>query len=420
MQGQNKLVENVFRYEYGKILAILINRFGPAHLEKIEDAVQDALLKAMQIWGYKKVPDNPTAWLLKVARNGLIDAFRRDQKMVLGDKDLVRDIESHPKELSLENSISDSQLKMIFACCHPALSVEYQIILSLKLIGGFGNKEIAKVLLKKEETVAKSFTRAKRKLKEEITTLDIPLEIGLHSRLFVVIRVIYLLFSEGYAPSTGAMVIKKDVCFEAIRLAMLLLENKYCRHADLNALIALMCFHVARFDARMDEKLELVDLEHQDRLKYNQELIKIGISHLEKAGDSDQLSNYHLEAAVSYYHCIAKTFEETDWSRILYLYDLQLKRQYSPIVQLNRIVPYYKVHGVAGALIELDQIARSPHFIDSYLYHAIRATLLSESGQYQEAITAFATAIDYNNNVLEKKHLTKKMNALKNGTYKNT
>ena len=415
MLDQKEIVENVFRYEYGKIMAILVSKFGPGLLEKIEDAVQDALLKAMQVWGYKNVPDNPTAWLLRVAGNGLIDTLRRDKKMITNDEGFNQDIKSLPKELSLENTISDSQLKMIFACCHPALSVEYQIILSLKLIGGFGNKEIAKVLLKKEEAVAKSFTRAKRKLKEEISTLDIPIEIGLQSRLLVVIRVIYLMFSEGYSPSSGDMGIKKDICFEAIRLSMLLYENEYCRHANLDALIALMCFHVSRFDARLDEHMEIVDLQHQDRKKYNRELIQIGIEHLEKSGTkARQPSNYHLEAAVSYYHCVAGSFKDTDWKSILRLYDLQLERQYSPVVQLNRIIPYYKVHGAKKALKALQQYKLGPYFRESKLYHAIRAELLTQMHSYDKAKEALRSAIALTNNKLEKKHWAKKLNALKN------
>ncbi|MEX0288752.1 MAG: RNA polymerase sigma factor [Flavobacteriaceae bacterium] len=413
MQDQKEIVENVFRYEYGKILAILVNRFGPAHLEKIEDAVQDALLKAMQIWGYQNVPDKPTSWLLRVAGNSLIDTLRRDKKMIK-EGEFSKEMKSNPKEIALENSISDSQLKMIFACCHPALSVEYQIILSLKLIGGFGNKEIARVLLKKEEAVAKSFTRAKRKLKEEISTLDIPIEIGLQSRLFVVIRVIYLLFSEGYAPSSGDVAIKKDVCFEAIRLAMLLHENEYCRHPNLEALIALMCFHVSRFDARLDDQMEIVDLEHQDRSKYNKELIQIGIKHLEKSGTkAQQPSNYHLEAAVSYYHCVASSFQKTDWKSILHLYNLQLERQYSPVVELNRIIPYYKVYGPEKALKKLEQYKVSPHFKDSKLYYAIWAELLTQTGSFKKAEEALRAAIDLTNNELEKKHWTKKLEVLK-------
>ena len=195
----NVVIENIFRHEYGKIIAVLINKYGSHHLEKIEDAVQDALLKAMQVWGYKSTPEKPTAWLFRVANNNLIDLFRKQNKEYAYDfKTVVSEIDDViiSKEMTLEDHINDSQLKMIFACCHPSISVEYQLILSLKLIGGFSNKEIAKALLKKEDTVAKSFTRAKKMLKDKIKTLEIPIEIGLTSRLNIVLKVIYLLFSE--------------------------------------------------------------------------------------------------------------------------------------------------------------------------------------------------------------------------------
>lgn len=410
------VADHLFRAEYGKVISALTYKFGTSQLERIEDAVQDTLLKAMQVWAYKSIPENPTAWLLKVANNRLIDKLRRDKKI-----DFEEDIapffsadRSEFDEVKLDNTISDSQLRLIFACCHPSLSQEYQIILSLKLIGGFNNKEIAEALLKKEETVAKSFTRAKKKLKGQIKTLDIPIEIGLQSRLFVVMRVIYLLFSEGYKATSGAQIIKKDICSEAIRLALLLHRNPYCRHPNLDALLALMCFHASRFDARLDENLELVDLEHQDRSKYVQELVQIGRFHLENSGTADQRpSNYHLEAAVSYYHCTAKSFETTDWKSILHLYDLQLHRQYSPVVYLNRMVPYYKVHGAKKALVELQNFERKPNGVKNGLYYAIKAELLNQLQDKQGSKKALKMAIDLTDNELEKNHLTKKLKIIR-------
>ncbi len=413
MKGQNQLVEKVFRYEYGRIMAILVHRFGPAHLEKIEDAVQDALIKAMQLWAYRDPPDNPTAWLLRVAGNRFIDMVRRDTKMVFDESYLKGPVDILPADISLENSISDSQLKMIFACCHPSLPVAYQLILSLKLIGGFGNREIARVLLKKEETVAKSFTRARKKLKDAITTLEIPVEMGLQSRLFVVLRVIYLLFSEGYSPATGALAIRRDICYEAIRLSLLLQDNPYCRHPNLNALIALMCFHVSRFDARLDNNLELVDMEHQDRSKYDRALITIGIRHLENSGTTGRVpSSYHLEAAVSYYHCTAATFADTDWKNILKLYDLQMEQNFSPMVALNRVVPFYKVYGAEKAWILLQQYRDYPNFKENALYHAIAAELLASLKEMAAAREALMAAISITQNELEKKHLRKKLRHL--------
>ena len=416
MPGQRKIIENLFRVEYGKMVAVLLNKFGPSHLEYVEDAVQDALLKAMQVWGYQELPKNPTAWLLRVAGNSLIDRLRREQKVSLkgNNMDLSRDQKELQGEIFLSNSISDSQLKMIFACCHPSLSKDYQIILSLKLIGGFGNTEIAAALLKKEEAIAKSFTRAKKQLKSKITTLQIPLEMGLQSRLTVVLKVIYLLFAEGYSPNSGAYIVKKDICLEAIRLALLLLENKYCDVPNVHALIALMCFHTSRFEARVDENHELVDLEHQDRKKYDKDLIQIGIQHLERASiDVHSPSSYHMEAAVSYYHCIATTFDKTDWKSILHLYDLQLKKQFSPIVRLNRIVPLYKVHGAEVALKEIRQFEESPYAIRNALFYALLATLLIDLGKQGEAGESLDRAMALSKNELEKKHLLKKRKALR-------
>lgn len=403
-------VEHLFRNEYGKVVAVMTNKYGVANLEKIEDAVQDAFVKAMRVWGYKAIPDNPTAWLFRVANNGMIDGLRRDKKMTYVADSKKFESSNLDKEITSKDEITDSQLKMIFACCHPSLTEEHQLILSLKLIGGFSNKELADALLKKEETVAKSFTRAKKKFKSEVQFLQIPVQMGLQSRLFVVLRVIYLLFSEGYSTTTGSQIVKQDICYEALRLALLLMGNEYCKHANLEALIALMCFHAARFDARLDENDDLVTLEFQDRSKYSKELIKIAVHHLENSGTSDRLpSNYHLEAAVSYYHCTAKTFEETDWESILYLYDLQLKQQYSPIVALNRIVPFSKVNGAKKALSELKTVEKEANFTSNGLFYAIKADLLFQlnANEHQETLLK---AIDLNENELVKKHLRKNLN----------
>ncbi|MDT0606077.1 RNA polymerase sigma factor [Croceitalea rosinachiae] len=412
MQNQNlsNTIDHLFRNEYGKIVSILTNKFGIAYLEKIEDAVQDTFLKAMQVWAFKSVPDNPTAWLFRVANNSLIDYLRRSKKINYVDDTSYFEESSSEKVMKLADEISDSQLKMIFACCHPSLSQEYQLILSLKLIGGFSNKELAEALLKKEETVAKSFTRAKKKFKQEVQFLSFPIQMGLQSRLFVVLRVIYLLFTEGYSSTSGSHILKKDICYEALRLALLLRENEYCQHPNLEALIALMCFHASRFDARLDEKGELVTLQFQDRSKYNQELFGIGVRHLENSGTEGNLpSNYHLEAAVSYYHSSAKTFTQTDWESILHLYDLQLRQQYSPIVALNRIVPYSRVKGAKKALVELEKLEKQSNFTTHGLFYAIKAELLNEIGPREECNSILRKAIGLSENDLVKRHLEKKL-----------
>lgn len=410
--NHNTTIEHVFRHEYGKITSILVHKFGPNYLEKIEDVVQDSFLKAMQVWGYKEMPQNPTAWLLRVANNGLIDAFRKDKK-IQKDNNVSAFLEEaivDEKEISLDSTIQDSQLKMIFACCNPSLSTENQIILSLKLIGGFSNKEIARALLKKEETVAKSYTRAKKKFKESIKTLEIPVEMGLSSRINIVLKVIYLLFTEGYTASIGEVVIKRDICYEAIRLALLLLENKSTNISETHALIALMCFHASRFDARIDEDNELVDLEHQDRSKYNRELIRIAVGHLKTAKEKPANNpSYFLQAAISYYYSDASSFHEIDWKNILKLYDLQLKYADSPIVRLNRVIPFYKVHGCEKGLECLEAINKAKQFQGNGLFYSIKAQILQELNQETEAKKVLKKAISLTKNEIQKRHLMKKL-----------
>ena len=409
--NSNEIIEHIFRHEYGKIVAILVHKFSPSNIEKIEDAVQDALLKAMQVWAYKSIPHNPTAWLLKVANNNLIDILRRDKKSLLQESDSLFDtIKMKEDDIFLNNTINDSQLKMIFACCNPALSTEYQIILSLKLIGGFSNKEISKALLKKEDTVAKSFTRAKQQLKKCVKTLDIPVEMGLNSRVNVVLKVIYLLFSEGYKASSGENILKKDICFEAIRLALLLLENKSTTTKQAHALIALMCFHTSRFEARVNDNNELVDLEHQDRSKYDRELITFGIQHFGHATETDDVPvQYFLQAAISYYHCVASDFNSTNWGGILNLYNHELKYQYSPIIELNRLVPYYKLYGAKKGLVELERFEKSPNALKNALFYSIKAELYKELNDKENSRKALDQAINLTDNEMQKKHLNKKL-----------
>ena len=401
-------LDHLFRNEYAKIIAILTKRYGVNHIEDIEDVVQETFVKAMKVWGYRTIPDNPTAWLLKVANNGLIDILRRQRKISPDAEVSKQESTASERDTVLKNEISDSQLQMIFACCDPKLSQEYQLVLSLKLIGGFSNKELSEALLKKEETIAKAFTRAKKKFKEEVQFIKVPAEMGLQSRLFVVLRVIYLLFSEGYAATTGSQVLKRDICFEALRLALLLRENDYCKHPNLEALIALMCFHSSRFDARMDDKGELVSLDRHDRSQYDQDMIQIGQHYLQNAKNhSSRPSNYLFEAAVSYEHCMAKTFEATNWEAILKLYDLQTQNQPSPMAKLNRVVALQKVQGPKKALTTLEALAKEYDYEKVGLFYAIKAEILKEL-EHKDYESILEKAIALTPNELVKRHLIKK------------
>jgi len=236
---------------------------------------------------------------------------------------------------------------------------------------------------------------------------------GLASRINSVLKVIYLLFTEGYKASSGENIIKKDICFEAIRLSLLLLENKNTTTKNTYALIALMCFHTSRFEARVDQDNELVDLEHQDRTKYNQELIVFGVQHFTQATNmNNEPSSYYLQAAVSYYHCAALDFKNTDWGSILNLYNQQLKFQYSPIIELNRIVPYYKLYGAKKSIAELNRFENSPNTLKNALFYSIKAELLKAINDKKNTKIALQEAINLTDNDMQKRHLLKKLENL--------
>ena len=411
----NDVVAHFFRHEYGKTVSYLTRKFGATHIERIEDAVQEALIKAMNTWGYQSTPQNPSSWILRVAANYMIDLLRRDKKVSFQDATVLTDARegvlssTHTQQITLDTELKDDQLRMIFACCHPALPVESQIMLTLKLLCGFGNAEIADALLKKEDAVAKALTRARKKFKDEIGSLDVPVEMGLRSRLLIVLKIIYLLFNEGYSPNYGEELIKKDLCMEAIRLGEMLLENDYCKQPEVHALVALMYLHTARFDARVDAKGALVTLEQQDRSCWDQELIAQGAYHLDKAMQPGAFSDYHIQAGIAYTHAIATSFADTDWTHILELYDLQLRHIYSPIVALNRIVAYSRVHGAKKAYSEIKKLDKEKLLETKHLYYAIKAEILSELEAYGKAKVSLEKALNLTQNQVEKKHLQKQL-----------
>lgn len=405
----SQLIDHFFRTEYGKAVSHLTSRFGSIHLELAEDSVQEALIKAMQSWPYSQVPDNPTGWILRVARNKMIDHLRRDKKNA--NQEVPDQAEEFNDNLSLE-TINDDMVRMMFACCHPSLSQEYQIILTLKILGGLSVREIASALLKKEETIAKAYTRAKKKFKAQEIQLVLPPANAIESRLNIVLKIIYLLFNEGYKSSEGESLIREELCEEAIRLNKVLLESELCDTPSANALIALMIFHTSRFKARTNEHGDLVNLEDQDRSLWDQELIQIGLDYLDKASATDDINEYIIQAALSATHCRAETFEETDWKNILRLYDLQLQINPSPIVELNRVIPLEKVHGSLLALKEIERLESTQFFDEYYLFYAIKGQVLEQMGNLEDCRKAFQTAIELSKNERESAYLKKRLHGI--------
>ncbi len=415
-----ELVDHFFRHESARVISHLTAHFGTRHLEEAEDAVQEALIKAMHSWP-RGVPNNPSAWILTVARNKIIDTLRRNKKIVAREEeDLNRKIEAVGEsttmsDVELEDFLKDDLLKMMFACCDPSLTVESQIILTLRILCGLGNSEVARALIKNDEAIAKAYTRAKQKLRDSKIVPAVPTEEKAKEQLTVVLKVLYLLFNEGYKSSSGNDLIKRDLCLESMRLTKILCDSPFGRNPELNALMSLMCFHTSRFESRVDKHGALLTLKEQDRSTWNAELIEMGSFYFQRSFANDffeTMTEYHVLAAMAGLHCQSKDYESTDWEQLLGLYDLQMASKPSPVVELNRLVVYAEVHGANKALTELSKLENQAFLSSYYLFYAVKGDLLSQLEKTDDACEALSKAIELTENATEKKHLEKKLAAL--------
>jgi len=409
----NKKLDHLFRHEYGKVVSALTNKYSTKLIDHIEDAVQEALLKAALLWAYKDIPDNPSGWLYRVANNYLIDQLRRSSKsneLIESDKFIFNQNEIDDE--SITSGIKDDILKMIFAIAHPALSSTEQIMLCLKLINGFSLKEISNALIKKEETVKKAITRAKAKFRRDIGKIEVPPRTELKNRLDVAIRVLYLMFNEGYKATEGEQLIKQDLCMESIRLAEIINEHEYCKAPELSALLALMYYNSARFSARINDEGELVTLENQNRNLWNKEYIIKGTKYITEASYGAYISKYHIEAGIASEYTSAPSFAETNWELILTLYDMLLKVETNPFAALNRIVVLEKVKGTKVALAELENIEHIDQMQKNHLFYSIKADLKTNIGEMKESEELLKKAISFTSNSMEKKFLESKLTSL--------
>lgn len=355
---QQELIPNLFRTEFSKITAVLCKAFGMEHIEAAEDIASETFLAALENWTYKGVPENPTAWLYAVARNKARTYLRRNQlfaqKITSHLRQSLEGEEEDAIDLSGAN-ITDSQLQMLFALCHPAIPPESQIGLALRILCGFSIDEIAHAFLTNKETINKRLFRAKEKLREEKVAIEFPGEAEIGNRLEAVLTTLYLLFSEGYYSESQDSVLREDLCLEAMRLNYLLLENPQTSLPKVKALLALMCFHASRFAARKDERGEMILYHDQDTSLWNAELIAKGTYFLHEASQGNQLSTYHLEAAIAYWHTIREDTKEK-WENILKLYNQLLLIRYSLIAALNRTYALSKTDGKQKAIAEAEKL----------------------------------------------------------------
>jgi RNA polymerase sigma factor (sigma-70 family) len=352
-----EIIPHLFRTESRKITAVLCKFLGVEHISIAEDIASETFLAAMETWSYKGTPENPTAWLYTVAKNKATNYIKRNQlfeKIAQQVKQGTIDYEEIDIDMS-EKNITDSQLQMLFAISHPSIPVEAQVGLSLRILCGFGIDEIATAFLANKETINKRLFRAREKLREEKVTIEFPGPAEIDKRLETVLTTLYLLFNEGYYSESQDVILREELCFEAMRLTQLLIENEQTNQPAVNALMALMCFHASRFEARKNSNGEIILYQDQDETRWNQELIAKGAYYLHQGSHGSYVSKYHLEASIAYHHTIKADTKEK-WENILQLYNRLLQREYSPIAALNRTYALSKANGKEAGIVEAEKL----------------------------------------------------------------
>ncbi len=414
-----KLTDQLFRHDAGKMVSVLTKIFGTENLQLAEDVVQETFLNAIRVWSLKGIPDNPSAWLFRAAKNKAIDILRKNKfsshidfsdpqrTLLQSEYTLTTAIEKFWQE----DEIADDVLRMMFACCHPEITEENQVTLMLKTLCGFSTAEIARAFVTSEDTVSKRLYRTKEFFRAKKIKPGFPQAGQLTISTDAVLKAIYLLFNEGYNSTHAEKLIRKDLITQAMYLCGLLCSSAHTQLPEVFAAMALMCFHAARIDSRIDTNGEIILLSQQDRSKWDAASIALGNDYMNKAAFGNNISSYHIEAAIAYEHCMAAAFDETNWQHILSYYNMLVAINPSPVVLLNRLTVVFKVYGAEKTLAE---IASSPHrkeWEKNYLYHSLLGDIYA-AGNKAAAKIAYETAIGLTQSEAEKKLLHKKTDQL--------
>jgi RNA polymerase sigma factor (sigma-70 family) len=382
------LVEHFFRHDYGRLVAMLTRRVGVQHVELVEDAVQAALMAALTAWTKQSLPDDPGAWLYKVAHHRLVQDLRqksgRVQILERATVDLSDGV-AYPERPFFADEIRDDMLRMLFVCCDEAIAWESQLVLALKTLCGFSTAEIALRLFTTEANVHKRFGRARERLRQVAPDVTPPPLQKLSSRLPGVHRVLYLLFNEGYLSAHAEHAIRRELCDEAVRLATLLAEHPVGAVPESCALLALMHLHVARLGSRVDATGGLLLLEEQDRSLWDREGIRRGVEWLERSAGGNVFSRFHAEAAIAAEHCLAPSYQQTRWQEIADLYAMLERIAPSPLHTLNRAVALAEWQGPQAGLDVLEGLAPPAWLVGSYLWDAVLGDLHGRAGHLEFA-----------------------------------
>ena len=415
----SRLTEHLFRVEAGKLVSVLTGVFGIDHLQLAEDVVQEALVRAFRTWPYYGIPDNPAAWITQTAKNLAYDLLRREKRFREKQTEIVASVEQWSSDSGVSDSplfdteIKDDRLRLIFTCCHPLIPQDAQTVLALRTLCGFSAAEIAKAFLTTEAAIAKRLTRTRQKIRELRIPFEIPSGEEFSIRLNGVLQTLYLLFNEGYKASSGENLIREDLCYEAIRLGTLLADHPLANLPRTHALVALMLLNAARLPARVDEEGNILRLKEQERSKWSRPMIERGILHLGHAAAGDELSEYHIQAAIAACHCMAENYQSTDWLKILSLYDQWTKINKSPVIALNRAVAIAKVNGPSAGIEAVEAIQNRGELDSYYLLYAVRGEFEAQLRHFEAAAGYFRKALHLTEVKSEQKFLSKKVRALR-------
>lgn len=404
VRAPHELVEDLFRHRYGRLVAGLVRRLGPARIDLAEDVVAEAFLRALRAWPAEGVPERPDAWVFRVAQNLALDTLRRRAEIVDADRIGTEHVDSHASftERIAEPDVervepgdgpTDDTLRMMFTCCHPALPPDTRVPLVLKTVCGFGVTEIAAALLSKEAAIAQRLTRGKARLQGLGARFEVPPPRELAERLPPVLDALYLMFNEGYRAHRGDDLVRSDLVEEAVRLAALLAEDEHTARPEVHALLALMLLSGARLPARVDAVGDVLTLAEQDRSRWDRRWIAHGFEQFRRSIGGDRLTPWHVEARIASLHAIARDYASTDWSAILAAYDQLVAIADTPVVRLNRAVALAKVAGPRAGLAELAALDGAPELGRYGLVSAVAAHLFWQLGEHDAALERFQRAL---------------------------